>query len=699
MDRLKRILYIFLPIVFFLFVFVLDVVNRSYRIEEEAVRYTREFLIVTAFLLLYLFMESTGKRYNRGSAKEIGRLLVGCIAVLGWIGVNTLFPAARFVEQEGAFVPFSATTILFSEILCIAVGIFSIRMVLSIRTLVMTKPKRGTKRMFAFLLIAVLLSSGAALPFIPVDIAVVGSIAFGAGIVLSILNSFKQNWIVYLSRREKIYTIVYSLLLFLGFVGLNIVLNERTFLRSSLEYFSVPLSRFVQLNAIFGGVYFGMSLFSTLFHLPTAEVYERKQFELSSLHNLSRLINQVFDFHDLVNTVTQMTLEVVGAKSAWLELVQEEKGEGERPLHVVSRKNISQEEIEIFNRAAGNALRQVVLDSKKVLSIDNVATDRRTKELKRSDLPVGSLLTVPLLSHGELIGFLHATKDFAGGFDQDDIEVLTTFCDNVTIAIENSKLIVRSIERERLQQEMMVAQQMQRRLLPQSLPVYENVEIAAISEPSLEVGGDYFDFVRIDDEKLGVVVGDVSGKGVSAAFYMAEVKGIFQSLSKVYPMPKEMLIHANETLLGSLERKAFISMVYGIIDTKRGILYYSRAGHCPPIYLSDGTSELLRPNGLGLGLTNGRLFEKSTEERIIRLKTGDICVFYTDGLAEARNSSGVELGYEGLLEIAKDVKPSSAHDIKQHIWSEVRNYMGGSTYTDDMTLVVIKWLGTSARPA
>jgi serine phosphatase RsbU (regulator of sigma subunit) len=267
----------------------------------------------------------------------------------------------------------------------------------------------------------------------------------------------------------------------------------------------------------------------------------------------------------------------------------------------------------------------------------------------------------------------------------------------VTIAIENSKLIAKSIERERLQQELMVAQQMQRRLLPQSLPVYDNLEIAAISEPSLEVGGDYFDFVKIDDQKLGVVVGDVSGKGVSAAFYMAEVKGIFQSLSKVYPTPKEMLLHANETLLESLERKAFISMVYSIIDTKRGILRFSRAGHCPPIYVSDGGCELLRPNGLGLGLTNGRVFEQSTEERTIHLKTGDICVFYTDGLAEARNDSGVELGYEGLLDVVKRMKRSSAKEIKQQLWSEIRNYTGGSTYTDDMTLVVIKWLGTSAR--
>ena len=694
MDRLKRILYIFLPIVFFLFVFVLDVVDRSYKREVvEGMRYAREALIIISFALLYLFMRTRSTPRNRGSAKELGGLLIWCLGVLGWVGLNGIFPAAKFVEQNASLVPLSYVTILLSEILCIVVGVFSLNTLLSIHSLLTTKPKKGTKRNFTGYLIALFGSSVFLLPFIPAELGSLPTIFFAAGIILIIVNSFKQNWIVYLSRREKLYTIAYSLLLFVGFIVINVLLTERTFLHSSLNYFSVPLSRFIQMNAIFGGVYFGMSLFSTLFHLPTAEVYERKQFELSSLHNLSRLVNQVFDFHDLVNTVTQMTLEVCGAKSAWLELIRHNKGKENPEIEVVSQKNITVEQLAKFNTIVGEGLRKIVFDSKKVLMIDNVQADRRTRELKKLKLPMGSLLTVPLLSHNQLIGFLHATKDYANGFDQDDVDVLTTFCDNVTIAIENSKLIAKSLERERLHQEMMVAQQMQRRLLPQKLPTYESLELAAVSMPSMEVGGDYYDVVMLENDRLGIVIGDVSGKGVSAAFYMAEVKGIFQSLSKIYDSPKEMLLHANQTLLESLERKAFISMLYAIIDTKSGTLKYSRAGHCPLIYLSQDREELLRPNGLGLGLANGIIFEHSTEERTIHLKKGDMCVLYTDGLAEARTPNGEELGYEGLLKIAGKYRNGSAEEMKEEIWAEIRNYTGDSAYTDDMTLVVIKWLG------
>jgi len=158
--------------------------------------------------------------------------------------------------------------------------------------------------------------------------------------------------------------------------------------------------------------------------MPTAEVFERKQSELTSLHNLTRLVTQVFDFADLVDSVTSMTLEVVGAKSAWLELIKGRNERGEVIVEVVSLKNITRQEIESIAVNSELSLRQFVIESKRPLVIDDVAADRRTNHLKKLDLAVGSLICVPLLSHGELIGFLHATKEFQYGFDQDDIDVL-----------------------------------------------------------------------------------------------------------------------------------------------------------------------------------------------------------------------------------------------------------------------------------
>ncbi|MBI4428349.1 MAG: SpoIIE family protein phosphatase, partial [Ignavibacteriales bacterium] len=415
----------------------------------------------------------------------------------------------------------------------------------------------------------------------------------------------------------------------------------------------------------------------------------RKQYEITSLHNLSRLVTQVFDFNDLVNTVTQMTLEVCGAKSAWLELF-DRKGETPVFVDVVAARNITRDRIENIATAE---VRDLIIESRRYLLIDDVSIDRRTRHVKEQKLLKGSMLSVPLLSQGNLIGMLYATKEFEYGFDQDDIDVLTSFADHVTIAIENSKLIAKSFERERLQQEMMVAQTMQKRLLPQGLPSSDWLDMVAVSESSLEVGGDYYDFVQLSNDQVGIVVGDVSGKGVSAAFYMAEVKGIFLSLSRICSSPKDLLIRANDTLIGSLEKKAFISLIYAIFDSKKASVHIARAGHCPVIYMSADRVELVRPSGIGLGLTSGEMFERSTEERLISLKKGDVCIFYTDGITESRDRTGEEFGYDRLVSAATRVKDRTADEIKNTILQEVRNHMGEPAYGDDMTLVVIKWLG------
>jgi serine phosphatase RsbU (regulator of sigma subunit) len=388
-------------------------------------------------------------------------------------------------------------------------------------------------------------------------------------------------------------------------------------------------------------------------------------------------------------------MEVCGARSVWLELYTVNEDSGEMSVAVAAKKNISQEEIDLIISDGGNQLRHYFIDTKKVLLIDDIWSDRRTKFLKDKGFTRGSLLTVPLLSHGKLIGVLHATKEFQNAFDQDDIDVMTTFADHVSIAIENSRLIAKSIERERFHQEMMVAQRMQKRLLPQKLPKLPQVEFAVVSESSMEVGGDYYDVLILSDDRIGIVVGDVSGKGVSAAFYMAEVKGIVLSLSKICSTPSELLLRANDSLLESLEKSAFISAIYGVLDIQDASLTLARAGHCPAIFVSEETVELVRPNGVGLGLTNDLNFKKATEERVLRLKPGDICIFYTDGVTEARNAQMEEYGYERLVKVVQECRNCSAERMKENILQSVQTFIGSGAYTDDITLIVVKWLGNS----
>lgn len=693
MSRLRRILLFSAFVVLILGIFVYDVARMTATLDLGGSEYVRQALLVLAFVLIYFFIVTGRVGKSRGVTKEIGKLLAFSVVILCALGlVFFLTPASGSVENNvessrGALALFLATG------LSVALGLFAIFTLLTIKDLALHKRKKGTQRNFLIYLLFLFAATVSAMPILSVEGTLITSFFYPLAIIFIVVISFKQNWIVFLSRREKLYSILYGAILFVGFIVLNFFLTSRNVVSASLMMFDASLQRFIQINSILGAVYFGMAFVSTLFHLPTAEVYERKQSEITSLHNLSRLITQVFDFSDLVDTVTNMTLEVCGAESAWLELVKRDPTSGAIHFDVVSLKNISRGQIEQICSSSTASLRQIVLDSKRVVSIDDARSDRRTRHIKPLGIRVGSMVSVPLVSQNEPIGILHATKDYEFGFDQDDIDVLTTFADHVTIAIENSKLIAESLERERYKQEMMVAQQMQKRLLPQDLPHFPALEIAAMSEPSLEVGGDYYDFVLLDSNRLGIVVGDVSGKGVSAAFYMAEVKGIFQSLSKLCTSPRDLVINANQALKGSLERKAFISLLYGIFDVQQSRLTLARAGHCPMVYISEDQSELLRPLGLGLGLTGGEVFERSTQESVIKLHGGDVCVFYSDGITESRNAEGDEFGYERLVKTVRQVRAQSAEEIKKFIVDEVKSHTANSSYGDDMTLVVVKWLG------
>lgn len=688
MSRLKKILLLAGALLLLLGVYLIDVVRMAVNLGQEGWLSVREVGVFLAFIFFFLYLQALRGSKALAVPKNMGKLLAYSIFVLLLLIVVSnarpdWVPGSRAQDSPNALA-----TLLFS-FTSVLLGAFSIVTLLTIRDLVYYKRKKWTKRNFLAYVVSLLVANAAAMPLFPGEGRMFGPLLFSIAVILIVINSFKQNWVVYLSRREKIYSIVYTALLFLTFLGVNLIINQSVLERALVNYHP-PLQSFIRLNAVFGVIYFGMAFVSTLFHMPTAEVYERKQTELTSLHNLSRLVTQVFDFSDLVDSVTGMTLEVVGANSAWLELIKGRNEQGEVLVEVVSLKNTTRQQIESITVNGGLSLRQFVIDSKRPLVIEDVSSDKRTRHIKKLGVPVGSLICVPLTSHQELIGFLHATKEFQYGFDQDDIDVLTTFADHVTIAIENSKLIAKSLERERFQQEIMVAQQMQKRLLPQRIPLYPSLEVAAVSEPSLEVGGDYYDFIALGPDRLGVVVGDVSGKGVSAAFYMAEVKGIFQALSRVAASPRDLLLRANQALAESLERKAFISLLYAIFDIPKSSVTLARAGHCPMIHISGDSSAMVRPTGLGLGLTHENIFEESTEERTVKLQNGDICIFYTDGLSESRNTEGEEFGHDRLVTVALQSRKQPAETIKDSILQEIRNYTGNSSYGDDMTLVVVK---------
>ncbi len=248
-------------------------------------------------------------------------------------------------------------------------------------------------------------------------------------------------------------------------------------------------------------------------------------------------------------------------------------------------------------------------------------------------------------------------------------------------------------ERERFLKELEIARSVQSRFLPQTLPTFSTLDIACICKPAKEIGGDYYDFI-INRAKntLSVIIGDVSGKGVSAAFYMTMAKGIIKTLTKTISNPKRILSEMNGIFFDNVPNEIFISVIYGEFDIDNKILRFARAGHNPLIIHKNGTSEaeLILPKGLAIGLDSGGLFANTIEEVEIPIEKGDIFTFYTDGVSESLNRNGEEFGEERLQQTICENCDDSAQSILDNVNKKILQFAGATKQHDDLTMVVVK---------
>ena len=699
-KKLKKAALLTIVSVLFVAVFGIDVVNWVVDIDWGWLNAARHLFLIGAFIALYFLIESLWKR-EQSPAKKLSFTLVLTVPVGISVALLALLSSTTFDVKNDVLIPSGFDAVLLANVYGVVIGSMMLIVLLILRDIILSRRRKGLRRNLLILIGLMLAAAISTLPYARTESGVLSSVLLGLSISLMLVVSFRLPWIVYLPKREKLFSMAYCFVLLCVFIGFSIVTLGESSIGRALMFYSRPLLTIIRSTGLFGAIYFGMAFATTLFHLPTAEAFDRKITEVSSLHNLSRLVTQVFDFNELVDSVTKMTLEVCEAKSSWLEILTvttPPRGLLGDPRpdpmgETVSLKNITHEETHAIMSSNGESIRKLVLTSRKAIVIDSVRDDKRTEHLRKLNNKFGSMVIVPLLSHEALLGILYATKDLEYGFDKEDVELISAFADQATIAIENSRLIEKSLERERLAREMMLAQDMQRKLLPQSLPDVPEVDLDALSTPAFEVGGDYYDFKMLDDHHLGILVGDVSGKGVSAAFYMAEMKGIFQSLSKIYRSPAQFLGQAHEALLGTIDRRSFISMIYGVLDLRDGSMKIARAGHCPMLFRSGGTTEYVKPTGLGLGMGTNPFFKKTIVEETVRFDRGDFAVFYTDGVTEARPPDGEEFGYERLQEIVQSAETSSALGMRDAIVMAVDAHMGHEPPEDDLTIVVVRWTG------
>ncbi len=298
----------------------------------------------------------------------------------------------------------------------------------------------------------------------------------------------------------------------------------------------------------------------------------------------------------------------------------------------------------------------------------------------------------------------HFTQKIAVKTD-DQLGELSSSFNSMTASIED--LLRQAAEKKRLEEELRIAREIQMSLLPSGPLVMPGLSVTALCMPAREVGGDYYDFFRLSDHRLGLLIADVSGKGTSAALYMAELKGLMLSLSRIHTSPRELMLAANNIIAANLDARSFITMTYAVVDLDRMTMTYARAGHTPLIYVPGPVSRLdhrvrvLAPDGLVLGLNidSGEMFEKLLEEQTIELHPGDLMVFFTDGISEAMNESDDCFGEARLGRLAEEHAHLSSDELRERVVREVQAFAGSAPQHDDMTMILLKVDDGAAEPA
>ncbi len=299
-----------------------------------------------------------------------------------------------------------------------------------------------------------------------------------------------------------------------------------------------------------------------------------------------------------------------------------------------------------------------------------------------------SELAAPLIgSGGKTIGVINLESDTPNAYSESDLEVLTLFASLVAIAIEKARLHQEMLEKRRLESELRIARHVMEALMPDRAPTVRNFEIFGRMIPSAEVGGDYYDFIDVADGRLGIVIADVSGKGIPAALIMATFRASLHALLGNDFSLRAVFSRLNRLLLESTHDRHFVTTFYGELDAEGRRMFYLNAGHNPPLLVREGEPvKWLSTGGIPLGVLRTAAFS----EDIVYFMPGDCLVLYTDGVTEAENAHGEPYGVHRLEQVVRRHLRRSASELCDAIIEDVRHHADSEARSDDLTVVVVR---------
>ncbi|MGB8341673.1 MAG: GAF domain-containing SpoIIE family protein phosphatase [Chthoniobacterales bacterium] len=304
-----------------------------------------------------------------------------------------------------------------------------------------------------------------------------------------------------------------------------------------------------------------------------------------------------------------------------------------------------------------------------------------------------SVMAAPLLYGRQNLGVLAiANGPTSATFSSSEFVVFKSITEQSAFALYNAIIYSEANEKKRLDHDLQIARDIQRILLPSKPPAIEGFDIAGINYAARQVSGDYFDYIRVDDDRLGVVIADVSGKGVPASLIMAICRSVLRAEARLAQSPAEVLRKVNRQLYPDIKEDMFISMAYVILDHKNNHVTLSRGGHDAPLLYraASGEVEVLKPPGMALGIDSGDVFDRITGDLSVPLERDDCLLLYTDGVTEALDAHGNEFGPERMTRSLRASAREGAQGVINRLTADVRHFVGGHPQHDDITLIVVR---------
>lgn len=419
------------------------------------------------------------------------------------------------------------------------------------------------------------------------------------------------------------------------------------------------------------------------FALDNALLYEeteRRSIEKEVLLEVSKTLAAPLDLDAVIEAIFKSLHQVVDYDAAAIYLVNRATG----AIGMVSQVGYPEVSDEAIDLTIGQGIVGWVAKTGEPVIVADVHADDRYVEARPE---TRSELAAPLQFEGRTIGVFNLESDLFDAYHEGHLEFLSAFAAQAAVALERARLTRELLDRRRLEKELAIAREIQLSFLPKASPVINGYELAGTTMPHDEVGGDYYDFIRVTDHRIGLAIADVSGKGIPAALLMAGFR-----MSLLAEIRNEFAIRAvmrkvNSLMHESTDHERFVTAFYGVLDSKNNVLIFTNAGHNPPILRRrEGAFENLEDGGVALGV----LPDARYEERPVALHPGDLLVMYTDGVSEAESPSGEFFGTQRIEETMTRLARLGAAAVMEGLIEAVREWTGERGPSDDLTLMVLK---------